>query len=396
MIIIADKKDCCGCAACVQACPKQCITMKEDNEGFLYPKVDESICVDCGLCESVCHELHPYDERKPQQVLAAVNKDEKVRLCSSSGDIFYILASKVIAESGVVFGARFDKDWQVVMDYAETLEGVKAFMGSKYVQARTETAFRDAKRLLQEGRKVLFSGSPCQIAALHHYLHKNYENLTTVDFVCHGTPSPKVWRMYLNEVIKEGQRISSVEFRNKKKGWKQFCFHLQYNEDDATVSMLSPAGKNHYMKAFLKDVILRPSCYACKAKSGRSHSDLTIADFWGIERVFPEMDDDKGIGMVFVNTDKGAKALDYDGMTTHTTDYETVRPLNTASWRSPAPHSKRSEFFEKCDSTESLITLINDVTSPTLMQQCRQCASRCKRLILRVMGGVNLTKCRMR
>ena len=389
MIDITDKHDCCGCAACAQACPKQCITMQADSEGFLYPKVDGSLCIDCGLCEKVCHELHSYDEHRPQQVLAVVNKDEEVRMHSSSGGIFYILASKVIAEGGVVFGARFDNDWQVVIDYAETMDGIKAFMGSKYVQARTGTAFRDARRLLQDGRKVLFTGTPCQIAALRHYLRKDYENLTTVDFVCHGTPSPKVWQKYLDEVIKAGQRISSVEFRNKKKGWKQFCFHLQYNEDDATVSMLSPAGKNHFMKAFLKDVILRPSCYACKAKEGRSNSDLTIADFWGIEKVFPDMDDNKGTGMVFINTDKGAATLDYDKMTTRMTDYETVRPLNTASWRSSAPHPKRADFFDKLDSTESLITLINEITRPTFLQQCRQQASCAKHLLLKLIGGGN-------
>lgn len=391
MIAVTDKQNCCGCAACAQACPKQCIAMCEDGEGFLYPKADAGLCIDCGLCERVCPELHPGDERTPQQVLAAVNNDEDVRMRSSSGGVFHCVASKVIAEGGVVFGARFDEDWQVAIDYAETPEGIRAFMGSKYVQARTGTAFRDATKFLQAGRKVLFSGTPCQIAGLRNYLQKDYGNLLTVDFVCHGTPSPKVWRLYLDEVVREGQRISSVEFRNKKKGWKKFCFNLRFNEADETVSMLSPAGRNHYMRAFLQDVILRPSCYACKAKAGRSHSDLTIADFWGIQKVFPDMDDDKGTSMVFVNTPKGAEAIDCGSMKVRGTDYETVRPLNAAFWRSPAPHPKRAEFFSRLDTVASIAVLVNEILRPTARQLVRMQASFVKRavkkLIIKVVTG---------
>lgn len=389
MITVTDKHDCCGCAACASVCPRQCISMEADAEGFLYPVVDADKCVECGLCEKVCHSLHPRDEREPLRVYAAVNKDETVRLKSSSGGIFHILAEQTIREGGVVFGARFDKQWQVVIDYAETMNGVEAFLGSKYVQARMGTAYKDTKRFLQERRKVLFSGTPCQVVGLNRFLGKPYDNLLTVDFVCHGTPSPKVWRRYLDEVLKEGQQISSVEFRNKAKGWKRFSFRLQYNESDATVSMLSPVGENHYMKAFLQDVTLRPSCYRCKAKGGRSRSDLTIADFWGIERVFPEMDDNKGTGMVFVNTGKGGSALNLGQMIIRQTDYNTVRPLNTACWQSSRPHPKRREFFAALDSTNSLITLINEITRPTLKQQLRTQASRAKRLLVRLMGGGN-------
>ncbi|MGN1255613.1 MAG: coenzyme F420 hydrogenase/dehydrogenase beta subunit N-terminal domain-containing protein, partial [Bacteroidaceae bacterium] len=157
--------------------------MVEDQEGFLYPHIDESECIDCGLCERVCHELHPCDERKPLGVYAAFNKNEEVRLRSSSGGIFYLLAEQTIAEGGVVFGARFDKQWQAILDYAEEMSGVSAFMGSKYFQARTGRAFKDAEAFLKQGRKVLFSGSPCQIAGLHQFLRKDYDNLTTVDFL---------------------------------------------------------------------------------------------------------------------------------------------------------------------------------------------------------------------
>lgn len=391
MINIIDKHNCCGCSACASICPKHCISMQADNEGFLYPEVDGEYCIDCGLCEKVCHELHPYDKREPIKVLAAINKDEEVRLKSSSGGVFYLLAEKTIAEGGVVFGARFDEQWQVVIDYSEDMKGVEAFMGSKYVQARMATAYADAKRFLAEGRKVLFSGTPCQIAGLHHFLRKHYDNLLTVDFVCHGTPSPKVWSMYLDEVICEGQRISNIEFRNKAKGWNKFSFHLKYNEDDKTISLLSPFAKNHFMKAFLKDVILRPSCYECAAKGFSSQSDLTLADFWGIRAVFPQMDDDKGTSLVFINTERGRQSMDYTKMEVRGTSYERIKPLNPACYRSVVPNPKRDVFFARLGK-ESLIDLINDCTKPTTEQRIKFAVIGCKSLINRVlkrMGGGN-------
>ena len=162
-----------------------------------------------------------------------INKDEAVVLCSSSGGIFHILAQNTISEGGVVFGARFDEQWQVVIDYAETMKGVEAFMGSKYVQARMATAYTDAKRFLAEGRKVLFSGTPCQIAGLHHFLRKHYDNLLTVDIICHGTPSPKVWGMYLDEVVTAGRKaINDEQFRNKHHGWKSYRMEIKIEEGD--------------------------------------------------------------------------------------------------------------------------------------------------------------------
>ena len=193
MIEITEKYLCCGCAACVQRCPKQCIILHEDHEGFLYPKVDTDNCIDCALCEKVCPILNEGSNRKPLKVYAAINKDEKIRLESSSGGIFTLLAEQTIGEDGVVFGARFDENWQVRLDYTETIEGIAVFRGSKYVQARTENTYQQAEFFLREGRKVLFAGTPCQIAGLKKFLRKEYDNLLAVDFVCHGVPSPKVW-----------------------------------------------------------------------------------------------------------------------------------------------------------------------------------------------------------
>lgn len=390
MIKIIDKKNCCGCSACASACPKQCISMQSDNEGFLYPVINETDCIDCGLCEKVCHELHPFEERHPLKVIAAINNDEEIRLKSSSGGIFYLLAEKTIAEGGVVFGARFDNEWQVVIDYAETMEGVQAFMGSKYVQARMESAYSDAKRFLEEGRKVLFSGTPCQIAGLQHFLRKPYDNLLTVDIICHGTPSPKVWGMYLDEVVTAGRKaIKDVQFRNKRNGWKGFNFTMNYNEEDQSISLCSHHQENHYMRAFLRDMILRPSCYNCQAKGGRSHSDITIADFWGVNVEIPEMDDDKGTGLVLINTDKGQVALDWSKLKYKETTLEQALRHNPAYHHSVVAHPKRSDFFQRIDECESVNLLIIDCLRPTLKQRFRMFLSTCKHLIKKMLINVS-------
>lgn len=246
MINIIDKKNCCGCNACVQHCPKSCITMQEDEEGFLYPIVDQEVCIDCGLCEKVCPVLNQGEERKPLQVYAANNTNEEIRMQSSSGGVFTLLAETIIQEGGVVFGARFNDDWEVIHDYTETQEGLATFRGSKYVQSRIGDSYCQAEQFLKKGRKVLFSGTPCQIAGLNLFLRKEYNNLLTVDFICHGVPSPGVWKSYLEELIAlQGNRknsvlshskpiilnsirdISRIEFRNKRLGWKKYSFALR-------------------------------------------------------------------------------------------------------------------------------------------------------------------------
>lgn len=199
MIDIIQKQDCCGCEACVQICPKGCMCMVEDTEGFLYPQVDKSVCVNCGLCEKVCPVIHQNKSRTPLKVYAAKNMDEEVRLKSSSGGIFTLLAESVIKRGGVVFGAKFDDEWMVVHDYTDNIEGVAAFRGSKYVQSIIGNAYRKVEQFLKSGRMVLFTGTPCQIAGLKKYLRKEYKKLLAVDLVCHGVPSPKVWQMYLEE-----------------------------------------------------------------------------------------------------------------------------------------------------------------------------------------------------
>ena len=336
MIDIKDKKDCCGCHACASICAKHCIMMQADEEGFLYPVVDKDACTDCGLCEKVCPVINQSEPRKPLKVYAAKNKNEEIRRQSSSGGIFTLLAERVIAEGGVVFGARFDENWDVSHSWTDTIEGIAAFRGSKYVQSTIGDTYREAREFLKQGRKVLFSGTPCQIAGLKKYLRKEYDNLLTVDVVCHGVPSPLVWRTYLDETRKQlrAQRgvgrnsvsssidelpvITGISFRDKTNGWKKYGFHLRYAASEAaknTVStsaikeeqeLLQPYSENIFMQGFLANLYLRPSCYDCAARSGKSGSDISIADFWGIQNILPEFDDDKGVGLILINTEIGA------------------------------------------------------------------------------------------
>ncbi|WP_304251053.1 Coenzyme F420 hydrogenase/dehydrogenase, beta subunit C-terminal domain [Parabacteroides gordonii] len=396
MIHLINKQDCCGCNSCVQCCPKSCITMREDEEGFLYPYVDESTCVNCGLCEKVCPVISQEKERKPISVYAAKNKNDEIRKQSSSGGVFTVLAEEIIKEGGVVFGARFDEKWKVVHDYTETIEGLSVFRGSKYVQSRMEDNFKKIQYFLKKGRKVLFSGTPCQIAGLKCFLHKEYDNLLTVDFICHGVPSPGVWREYLSEEIArqcDGKNtvlshpndknrdvnIESISFRDKRLGWKKFSFALTLSVSDRhgeknSVLLSEPLNKNIFMRGFLADLYLRPSCYACPAKCFKSGSDITIGDFWGIERVMPEIDDDKGMSVVMMNTEKGIACFQKIDVDCYLTKYEHVLRYNSAIERSVSSIIKREYFYSEKGST--LTKRVEKLTRLEYKQQFRVTLSR--------------------
>ena len=307
MISIKDKKDCCGCSSCVQSCPKKCITLRQDGEGFHYPSVDEASCIGCGKCEKACPMLHEEEKREPEGTFAAVNPDEAVRLHSSSGGIFSLLSEYVIGRGGVVFGAAFNEKWEVVHGYSETLGGLAAFRGSKYVQSRIGTAYSDAERFLKDGRLVLFSGTPCQIAGLRRYLGKGYGNLLAVDFICHGVPSPGIFNEYLDVKSRKG-KITGVNFRDKAAGWKTYSVTFEYaGADSGRDSCVY--NKDPYMIGFLSNLTLRPSCYDCRFREGRSGSDITLGDFWGINKIRPDLDDDKGLSLVTVRTPQAAEIL---------------------------------------------------------------------------------------
>ena len=313
MIDIKEKKDCCGCSACVQRCPKQCISLYEDEEGFLYPKVDVDACIDCGLCEKVCPVLNQSDACEPLEVYAAKNPNEQIRRESSSGGIFTLLAEQTIDAGGVVFGVRWNERFEAVHDYTETKEGLTAFRGSKYVQSQVGETFKQAELFLKQGRQVLYTGTPCQISGLKKFLRKEYENLLTVDIVCHAVPSPLIWRRYIEEykIANDAIKINSINFRDKTFGWRNYHVSISFvNSCNKSITKMLPHDDDMYFKGFLNQLYLRPSCYFCCAKGGRSGSDILIGDCWGIDSLRKDYNDNKGCSLVCVNSVKGKKATD--------------------------------------------------------------------------------------
>lgn len=347
MIKIADKSYCCGCSACAQRCPKQCISMIADNEGFLYPHVDTNACIACHMCEQVCPMGDKNKERTPLEVYAAKNADNNVRMESSSGGLFSMLAEQTIEAGGVVFGARWDEDWNVKHDYTETRENIYKFRCSKYLQSIIGNSFLQAEMFLKAGRKVMFTGTPCQIAGLKHFLRKEYDNLLTVDVVCHSVPSPGVWQKYLSEKLEKlkwnKSDILHISFRNKKTGWKNYSFSIENNQGDIYTELGS---RNSYMQGFLAGLYTRPSCYACPVKKLKSGSDITLGDLWSIESLMPEIYDDKGVSAVVVNTEKGKANIAPLKIQLYSLRFQEVAKHNSALISSAIEPKNRAMFFE--------------------------------------------------
>ena len=308
MINILDKQDCCGCSACIQVCPKQCITMLEDKEGFLYPQVNTYDCIDCHLCEKVCPVLHSGKPRKPLNVYAAKNKDRKIRLQSSSGGVFSSLAEAIINAGGVVFGAKFDEEWKVVHGYTETKDGIADFRGSKYVQSWMGDNFSKVKYFLDNGRKVLFSGTPCQVAGLRSFLRRDYSSLITVDLVCHGVPSEKMLYDDIQKIVEKRKLHNydlKVSFRCKKENeelkWGVFLTPSTNTTSGIIIGAEYPY--DYYIAGFMCGLFYRECCYSCRYANPQRVSDITIGDYWGIGETF--LDIGKGVSAVLLNTEKG-------------------------------------------------------------------------------------------
>ncbi|MBO4590072.1 MAG: Coenzyme F420 hydrogenase/dehydrogenase, beta subunit C-terminal domain [Bacteroidaceae bacterium] len=344
MIAIKDKENCCGCGACSNVCPKSCIRLQEDEEGFLYPIADSLLCINCGKCEKVCPVSNPSEAKASEAVFAAKNVSDEARMKSSSGGAFVKLAEMVLQEGGVVFGACFDNHFEVEHSYVEETSSLGKLLGSKYVQSKMGDCFQKVKQFLEIGRKVLFSGTPCQVAGLKSFLGHEFENLIAVDIVCHGVPSPLVWRKYLESL---GARdISSVSFRNKRDGWTKYririCDAIEQKEvvDECYLD-------NVFMKGFLKNFYLRPSCYKCPAKGGRSCSDITIGDYWGVEKQHPAFFDEKGVSLVLANTEKGLLMIKNSSLLLVESSYSQATQRNACIEKSVFRSPDRDYFWKQ-------------------------------------------------
>lgn len=276
---------------------------------------------------------------------ALYNKNAEIRANSSSGGVFYELAKAIINQNGVVFGAKFDDEWNVVHGCAEDLEGVKAFLGSKYVQSAVGNCYKEVKAFLESGRMCLFSGTPCQIAGLKAFLKRDYNNLLTIDLICHGVPSRSVWKEYIKRQTKLGE-IESINFRDKTEGWLSFSIKFRYKDNNEYRKNLN---EDLFMKGFLQDIYLRPSCYNCAFKGIERKADITLADYWGVQLDFPEMFDDKGTSFVMVHSEHGNKILKEieDNFIHKEIEPQKALAHNSAALYSAKLPKKRNVFFEK-------------------------------------------------
>lgn len=352
MIRIDDKSKCCGCSACVNICPKKCISMIYDEKGFLYPTVNESVCVDCGLCNKICPFLNQKTATNEKYAYAAYNTDKKMRENSSSGGIFGCIANEILNRGGVVFGAVFSENFKRVKHIGiENRDDLKKLYGSKYLQSEIGDSYKSAEEHLKAGREVLFVGTSCQIAGLKAYLCKDYVKLLMVDVICHGTPSPRVWEEYATANENEFQsKIISVDFRNKRFGWDKSVLLLLFADGKEYCALGS---KDEYIKGFLMNLYLRESCYECVCKGNNVLSDISLGDFWGIESVLPNFSDNKGVSAIILNTPKGTEFFDNikENLVFKSVMYSDVLKGNPALVTSVVKPSRSDKFwklYRKC------------------------------------------------
>ena len=356
-VVIDDNKLCCGCSACSDICSKHAIKMVEDSEGFLYPVVDKDKCVDCGLCENICPTKNVKKNQSLLEAYAVYNTDENIRMMSSSGGIFTLLAELILNDNGIVYGAAFDDNFEVEHIRVETTGDLEKLRGSKYVQSKCDGIYKLCKKDLDDGKKVLFTGTPCQVAALKTFL-KDYDNLFCMDIVCHGVPSRMVWRKYLEHRVNCAKnKIKHIAFRLKNEGWKQYAIKFTFADSIAYCTKFSD---DIFMKGFLQDLYLRPSCYDCKFKSRERVSDITLADFWGIDKLYPQWDDDKGMSLVVVHSKKGENILEYisKNLFMKSVNLDDAINYNSAMIKSVAMNKHRDMFFNSIGSQENIESYI--------------------------------------
>lgn len=384
---IESLKNCSGCHSCFSSCPKNAISMKENVEGFLYPVIDDSLCIKCGKCEKVCPVLNNEEikSEKIPEAYAIINSDEKIRLESSSGGVFSAIAEKVVEQNGIVFGVKLNKNQVAIHSFTDNLEGLSEFRGSKYVQSDIGKSFLECKSFLEQGRYVLFTGTPCQIEGLKKFLGKNYENLLCMDIICHGVPSPKLWKHYVNfQEKKLASRVVKTAFRRKFDGWKQFSLSFTFANDSEYCASLN---KDSYLQLFLKDVCLRESCYQCSSKKLNRVSDITVADFWGIQNELPEMDDDKGTSFVLVHSEKGKKIIsELENCRIKKINAEIGIKYNPSMIKSVTKPKLRRSFYSDLEKLP-FEKLVKKYTYISFFKRCyrfvRRCLGKIKRMILR-------------
>ena len=351
---ICDPKECTGCGACAAACPKDAITMRPDKLGFPYPEIDSDKCVSCHLCQKVCHIASPQPRQEPaQKIYAGWNNNADIRQDSTSGGAFTALAEAVLEEDGVVAGAAYDEDMNVRHIMVRSEDKLGQLRGSKYVQSDLTDMFNQVKGLLQEGRTVLFTGTSCQVGAIKKFLGRSsYEGkLYTMDIVCHGVGAPAVFHAYLKHLEQLGQsKLQTFRFRSKQFSWRTPSVQASFDNDAVytKIGLIDPI-----FVGFNRDVYLRESCYRCPYTSMERVSDLTISDFWGYRGTAEYPDDDRGVSMLMVNSDRGRELVQKLGekmtlVEQTAEDAKRGQPCLSSPTRRP---DQRTEFEQKFSGT---------------------------------------------
>ena len=364
MINISDKTKCTGCSACVNVCPKSAIDFCDDQAGYRYPVVNEAKCVNCSLCEKVCPIINPVDVSgnfNEPVVKAAWNLDEEIRVNSTSGGVFSAIADRFIENGGFVVGAEYTEDFGIRHIVISDKDKIRQIRQSKYAQSDLGDIFKAIKNLLNTGEKVLFCGSPCQVAGLKNYLFKDYQNLFLVDFICRGIISQKIYKKYLESVERHtNSKITKVHFKNKDFGWNRFSTKLSLSNGD---EYHKDRYHDEYMVGYLKyNLYLRPCCHDCQFKTLPRIADLSLGDFWGIANSDKTLDNDQGTSVVLINSEKGFKYFDGLSEMLFSTDSSIEQVVKGNSCLlNIAPKGEYSEYFYKHFEKKDFIELIHSI-----------------------------------
>ena len=361
-----DKVTCNGCTACSLVCPAHCIEMKEDKDGFIYPVVDEDKCIHCGRCLKLCSNYKKQEVGDKVTPFAVINKDEKILQKSTSGGTFYAMLQLMFKdENAVCYGAAYDNNLVVKHMRAESLKDSMKFMGSKYVRSDVVGVYEAVKKDLNEGKKVLFTATPCETFGLYTYLGKNYDNLITCDIICHSNPSPKVLSKYFKALeLGEGSKLRKYTFRAKSNGWSNPLPIAEF----ANGKVIE---ESTYQKAFSRVLISRPCCSDCKFTTPQRVADITIGDFWGVEKLTDIKDYSKGISIVFANNNKGLEIIkSLENVNVIELD-ENEDYLKYNHNKPEKPHRNREKFFKKLDKCEDkdVLKLLNSMSQERLLRR---------------------------
>ncbi len=359
---IVAKNKCTGCTACMNICPKQAISMETNSEGFKVPVINKEKCINCGLCKKTCPALNTNKNYSLNECFVAYAKDDKYKNNSSSGGIFPLIATRVLEDKGIVIGAAFNQNNKLKHIAITKKEELNKVKGSKYLQSDLENIFLFVKENIEK-KKILFVGTPCQAAGLKAFLKKDYEKLICIDLFCHGVPSPKLFDKYVKDIEKENNdSLKDYNFRDKSTGWDSYSNTATF--ENSTKSELQK--DNNYMKLFLSDVALRESCFSCNFKLGNKYSDITLGDFWGVNKYYPEMYNKKGVSAIIINTQKGKEifALIKDELDYKDCIIDEIVSGNPMIKESTKRPNKRDTFFDDIDK-ENTDELVNEYVPKT-------------------------------